>query len=87
MATAIPIFRIFDYQKAKEFYLDWLGFVIDWEHKPDDTPVYLQISLQGVILHLSEHYGDCCPGGRIHIEDFDNLKNITGICSKRNTSL
>ncbi|HYG49786.1 MAG TPA: glyoxalase superfamily protein [Flavobacteriales bacterium] len=75
MTTAIPVFRIFDYQKAKEFYLDWLGFQIDWEDKPDDAPVYLQISLQGIIIHLSEHYGDCCPGGRIHVEGFDNLKN------------
>ncbi len=28
----IPILRIFDYQKAVEFYVDWLDFKIDWEH-------------------------------------------------------
>lgn len=70
MATAIPIFRIFDYQKAIEFFIDWLGFTIDWKHNPDDTPIYLQISLNGIVLHLSEHHGDCSPGARIHIEGF-----------------
>lgn len=29
---AIPILRIFDYKKAIEFYVDWLGFKIVWEH-------------------------------------------------------
>lgn len=29
----IPILRIFDYQKAIEFYIDWLGFEIVWEHR------------------------------------------------------
>jgi len=24
----IPIFRIFDYQKTIEFYVDWLGFML-----------------------------------------------------------
>lgn len=74
MAVARPIFRIFDYAKAHEFYVDWLGFKVDWEDKPDNAPVYLEISLEGIILHLTEHHGDCCPGGRIHIEDFTGLK-------------
>lgn len=74
MAVARPIFRIFDYAKAIEFYVDWLGFTIDWEDKPKDGPIYMQVSLQGVVLHLSEHHGDCTPGARIHIEDFAGLK-------------
>ncbi|HMT30094.1 MAG TPA: glyoxalase superfamily protein, partial [Bacteroidia bacterium] len=28
-----PIFRIFEYKKAIEFYVDFLGFKIDWENK------------------------------------------------------
>jgi Glyoxalase superfamily protein len=27
----IPVLRIFDYKKTIEFYIEWLGFVIDWE--------------------------------------------------------
>src|SRR5262245_52175620 len=59
----IPILRIFDVEKAKEFYLDYLGFKVDWEHRfEEDSPLYMQISLGEFVLHLSEHYGDGCPG-------------------------
>jgi 8-oxo-dGTP pyrophosphatase MutT (NUDIX family) len=27
-----PILRIFDEAKAKEFYVEFLGFTVDWEH-------------------------------------------------------
>jgi catechol 2,3-dioxygenase-like lactoylglutathione lyase family enzyme len=75
MATAKPIFRIFDYNKAIEFYIDWLGFKIDWKHGSEESPLYLQISLGDIVLHLTEHHGDCAPGARIHIEDFEGLKD------------
>jgi catechol 2,3-dioxygenase-like lactoylglutathione lyase family enzyme len=73
MAIARPIFSIFDYEKAKAFYIDWLGFTIDWENKPDNSPIYLQISLDGIVIHLTEHRGDCSPGARIPIENFSSL--------------
>lgn len=28
-----PILRIFNECKAKEFYVDFLGFTLDWEHR------------------------------------------------------
>ena len=68
--------QIFDYDKAVEFYVNWLGFKIDWEDKPDNAPIYMQISLEGIILHLTEHHGDCSPGARAHIGKFDNLKDF-----------
>jgi uncharacterized glyoxalase superfamily protein PhnB len=64
-----PILRIFDEAKAKEFYVDFLGFKVDWEHRfAPDLPLYLQISLDGCVLHLSEHHGDCSPGSAMRIE-------------------
>ena len=64
----IPILRIFDLQKAKEFYVDFLGMTVDWEHRFEDSlPVYLQISRCGLILHLSEHHCDSCPGSTIFV--------------------
>lgn len=70
----IPIFRIFDYQKAIEFYVDWLGFKIDWEHRFDDnSPLYMAVSRDFIVLHLSEHHGDATPGSKAFIE-FDHLK-------------
>jgi hypothetical protein len=41
MATVKPVLRIFDYAIAREFYLDWLGFRVDWEHRLDGAPAYL----------------------------------------------
>lgn len=65
-----PIFRIFDYKKAIEFYIDFLGFKIDWENHGDDgnAPVYMQVSRGDVTLHLSEHHGDATPGSNIFVE-------------------
>ena len=59
----VPILRIFDVEKAREFYVGFLGFSVDWEHHFDErSPAYLQVSRGGMLLHLSEHHGDCCPG-------------------------
>ena len=63
LRQAIPILRIFSVDKAKEFYLDFLGFTLDWEHRfGDNFPLYAQVSRSGIVLHLSEHHGDACPG-------------------------
>lgn len=67
--TITPIFRIFDESKAREFYLDFLGFQLDWEHRYEPgTPLYMQVSKGDVKLHLSEHHGDCTPGSSVRIE-------------------
>jgi uncharacterized glyoxalase superfamily protein PhnB len=64
----IPILRIFSVEKAKEFYVDYLGFSLDWEHHfEDNTPAYNQVSRAGLVLHLSEHHGDCCPGSTVFV--------------------
>ena len=69
LATTTPILRIFDETKAREFYVDYLGFRIDWEHRfEDDLPLYMQVSREGCVLHLSEHHGDCSPGAALRIE-------------------
>ncbi|MCW5603857.1 MAG: VOC family protein [Burkholderiales bacterium] len=64
----IPVLRIFDLAKAREFYLDFLGFQVDWEHRFESgAPVYLQVSRGNCILHLTEHHGDCCPGSTVFV--------------------
>lgn len=64
----IPILRIFDVQKAKDFYCGFLGFTVDWEHHFDDnSPAYLQVSRDGLTMHLSEHHGDCTPGSTVFV--------------------
>lgn len=66
--STTPILRSFDEAKAKEFYVDFLGFTLDWEHRFDDgLPLYFQVSRGVCELHISEHYGDCSPGAAIRI--------------------
>ena len=66
--TTIPILRIFDVAKAKEFYVDYLGFGLDWEHHFEPgMPSYMQVSRDGLVLHLSEHHGDACPGSTVFV--------------------
>jgi uncharacterized glyoxalase superfamily protein PhnB len=64
----IPVLRIFDLDKAKEFYVDYLGFRVEWEHRfEENTPAYLQIVRDGLTFHLSEHHGDACPGSTVFV--------------------
>jgi catechol 2,3-dioxygenase-like lactoylglutathione lyase family enzyme len=64
----IPILRIFDVDKAREFYVGFLGFTVDWEHRFDErAPVYMQVSRGRLVLHLSEHHGDACPGSTVFV--------------------
>jgi len=59
----VPILRIFDEARAREFYTGWLGMTVDWEHRfHPGAPLYCQVSLGAVRLHLSEHSGDASPG-------------------------
>jgi len=64
----IPVLRIFSVEKAYEFYVDYLGFTVDWEHRFEDSlPLYMQVSRDGFVLHLTEHHGDATPGSRAFI--------------------
>ena len=72
LGTVTPILRIFDVAKAHEFYLGFLGFEVQFEHRFEDTaPLYTGVSRDGCVLHLSEHHGDGTPGSHIRIEATD----------------
>ena len=65
----VPILRSFDEAKAREFYIDWLGFTVDWEHRFEPgLPLYMQVSRDGIVLHISEHHGDGTPGSLVRVE-------------------
>lgn len=64
----IPILRSFDEARAKAFYVDWLGFAVDWEHRFEPgMPLYMQLSRGGLLLHVSEHHGDATPGSSVFV--------------------
>lgn len=76
LAPPVPILRSFDEAKARAFYIGYLGFKVDWEHRFEPgLPLYLQVSRSACVLHLSEHHGDCSPGAalRIAVDDLDAL--------------
>jgi catechol 2,3-dioxygenase-like lactoylglutathione lyase family enzyme len=83
--TVIPVLRIFDLPKAREFYVDWLGFKVDWEHRFEpNTPVYMQISLDNILFHLSEHFGDGTPGTKIYIDFVSGLETYLKTLTAKN---
>ncbi|HEY3801364.1 MAG TPA: glyoxalase superfamily protein [Kofleriaceae bacterium] len=64
----VPILRSFDEAKAREFYVDWLGFKVDWQHRFEPAlPLYMQVSRGECVLHISEHHGDATPGSAVRI--------------------
>ena len=63
-----PIIRMFDEAKAREFYCDFLGFSVAFEHRfADNMPLYMAVERGGLQVHLSEHHGDASPGSNAFI--------------------
>jgi catechol 2,3-dioxygenase-like lactoylglutathione lyase family enzyme len=68
-APGIPIFRMFDEALTKEFYVDFLGFTIVFEHRFDaNAPLYMGVVLGDCAINLSGHFGDATPGSAVRIE-------------------
>ena len=64
-----PVLRIFDEKKAREFYVEFLGGTVEFEHRfGANFPLYMGVWLSGCALHLSEHHGDACPGAHVRIK-------------------
>jgi ribosomal-protein-alanine N-acetyltransferase len=80
----IPTLRIFSVEKAREFYLNYFGCHLDWEHRFNETaPLYMQVSRDGLVLHLSEHYGDGSPGTCFQV-DFEGVRELHAELSAKN---
>lgn len=63
-----PILRSFDEGLARAFYIDWLGFAVQFEHRfAPGMPLYMGITRGGLVLHLSEHTGDAAPGACVFV--------------------
>ena len=69
MERAYPVLRVDDYDEAKSYYVDFLGFKIDfeWRHA-EDFPVYMGLSRGGLALHLTEHRGDVAGPGAAYLQ-------------------
>ena len=64
----IPTLRMTDEARSRAFYVDGLGFQVDWTHRfGPHSPVLLQVSRDGMIVFLSQHVMDCALGGLVHL--------------------
>lgn len=67
--NTVPILRMFDIAKAREFYIGYLEFSVDFEHRfHDAAPLFMGISRDGLRIFLSEHHGDGTPGTHVIVE-------------------
>jgi len=74
--TVTPQLRITDARRSIPFYVDGLGFEIDWEHRFEPGfPVFMQLTRAGQSIFLTEHAGDCHVGGAAYfvVPDVDAL--------------
>lgn len=70
LKSSIPVIRMLDEATAKEFYLDYLGFEVDWEHRDGDSPdspLYMQIHKGEAVLHLNGHAESDSPVCEVRI--------------------
>lgn len=67
MEKVVPVLQIDDCDEAKEFYINKLGFELDfeWRHEPG-FPVFMGIKYGDLYLHLSEH-GKGHTGSEVYI--------------------
>src|SRR5690606_5547792 len=63
-----PQLRMTNWGRSRAFYVDGLGFTVDWTHQFEPNfPVFAAVSRDGITLFLTEHTGDCKPGGACYI--------------------
>ncbi len=65
--TVIPQLRVTNAELSLSFYVERLGFKVDWEHRFEPGfPLFAQLSRQGQTIFLTEHAGDCQVGGAVY---------------------
>jgi catechol 2,3-dioxygenase-like lactoylglutathione lyase family enzyme len=63
-----PELRTTDWDRTKAFYVDGLGFAVDWEHRFEtDLPVFAQLSREGLSLFISGHGADARVGAAAYL--------------------
>ncbi|CAM8643106.1 hypothetical protein MCEMSEM47_01140 [Burkholderiales bacterium] len=83
---SIPILRVSD-APATAVWFGQLGFTEDWRHQHEPGfPWFISISTSdGATLFLTEHEGDCKPGGAVFLvtNDIAAVEALLNINSKR----
>jgi len=75
MHRVVPALRVVSYAASKPFY-ESLGFREQWTQQFESgMPTFASMAFDGMELFLTEHAGDCQPGGLVHfyVPDVDAL--------------
>jgi catechol 2,3-dioxygenase-like lactoylglutathione lyase family enzyme len=76
---AMTIVRVLNADLARSFYVDVLGFTVDFEHRYEPgMPTFLGVSRDETMLGLSEHHGDGTPGAVVWVP----TRNLLGYQSQ-----
>lgn len=69
VSAPVPVFRSFDEIRAREFYIDYLHFSVEWEHRFDyaESILYMRLRRDQFVLDLSEHHADGTPGSTVWV--------------------
>lgn len=70
MVSSIPLLRMFHERAARAFYVDYLGFEMEWEHRfheTPDSPLYFQLRLAEAVIHLNAHAQPEDPPAEVRI--------------------
>ena len=79
----VPVLRIHDEALAREFYVDYLGFTVEWEHRFEPgMPLYLRVCRDETTLDLSEHHGDSTPGTVVWVPIADAVTFLAEISTR-----
>lgn len=74
--TVIPQLRMLKATESQPFYEQGMGFSVDWRHQFEPGfPLFLQLTRAGQTIFLTEHAGDCLPGGAAYfkVPDVDEV--------------
>lgn len=70
LGGSIPVLPMSDETATRVFYVDYLGFGVDWEHRFHDdpaSPLYMQVSRDGARVHLNGHATPEAPPSELRI--------------------
>ncbi len=72
LKSAIPVLLIIDLEKSLSFYIDILGFELDWTWRDTDGTTFQQISQGRVRLYLKQVQAISVPGCLyLYVDDVD----------------
>lgn len=78
LLTSVPVLHVADARTAEAFYCQQLGFVKEWEYRPDENaanPAYMGLQRDGAWIHVSSFPGDGVSGTVVvfAVKDVDRL--------------